>query len=206
MAAEGSVSIAGTAFPIYGDPDDANTYFKAHVAAATWSAASTTTKNQAHVTAARSFDRQGWVGTPTDVITPQNLAWPRVGVTDRNGTAVLDSVIPEDIAEGAWEWALLIVVDPTIASATPGTNTKRTRTRKKVDVIETEEELELFRPTIGKVSRFPTTVQELVGWALAGSGDPVGVFTSGTDVTSGFTESDTDFGFDGTSIDGGSNA
>jgi hypothetical protein len=205
MAVEGSVSIGGASFPIYGLEADANTYFKAHADAAAWAAADSNTKRQAHVTAARSFDRQGWVGTPTDLVTPQGLAWPRIGVTDRNGQAVPDAVIPQDIAEGAWEWALAIVKDPTVTGATPGTNTKRTRTSEQVDVIKVESELELFRPTIGHTARFPTAVQELVGWALDG-GTAVGVYTSGTGVTSSFTTEATDFGFDSTGLDGGANS
>ena len=201
----GTVSIGTGTFNIYGLAADANTYFLAHSNADEWRDASTLTKNRALVTAARSFDRQNWVGTPTDLVTPQDLAWPRTGVTDRNGEAVDPNTTPDDVDEGNWEWALDLVKNGAIADATPGTNTKKTRSSKKVDVITVSTELELFRPTIGETARFPVAVMELIGLFLAG-GDEALAFASGTDVESGFTDSDTDFGFSGIGIDGGANS
>ena len=201
----GTVQIGGSPFDIYGESDDANTYFKAHADGAAWRAAATTDKSRALVTAARSFDRQKWVGEATDPVTPQPLAWPRKNITDRNGQAVLDSVIPPDVLEGNWEWANAILGDTDIANSVPGTNTKKTRTRNKVDVIETEIEVENFKPTIGTTARFPVAVTELIGMFLAGS-DAALVFVSGTDELSQFTTADTDFGFSGVGIDGGSNS
>jgi hypothetical protein len=201
----GTVTISGTTFEIYGLATDANDYFKAHSDAASWTAASTTVKNQALVTAARSFDRQRWAGVATDLVTPQPLAWPRTGLTDREGQPVPSGAIPQDVLEGNWEWALAVVMDGAVAGETPGTNTKRVRTREKVDVIEVESETELFKSTVGQTSRFPTAVMELIGLWLEG-GDASLSFVSGTDVTSGFTTDDTDFGFSSPGADGGSNA
>lgn len=201
----GTVNIGSTAFNVYGEFADANTYMLAHSDAEEWVEADTLTKNKAMVTAARSFDRQRWVGTPTDLVTPQDLAWPRTGITDRNGEAVDPNDTPQDVLEGNWEWALELVKNGAIASQTPGTNTKRARTLKQVDVIKTDVETELFKPTIGQVARFPVAVMELIGLFLSG-GDAVLAFSSGTDVTSGFTTDDTDFGFTGIGIDGGANA
>ncbi len=201
----GTVKIGGTTFDIYGEATAANDYFKAHSNAASWSAADTATKNQALVTSARSFDRQTWAGVATDLVTPQPLAWPRTGLTDREGQAVPTATIPEDVLNASWEWALALVVDGAIAGKQPGTNTKRTRTREKVDVIETESETELFRATIGQTTRFPTAINELIGLWLEG-GDAALSFASGVDVLSSFTTADTDFGFSSPGMDGGANA
>lgn len=201
----GTVGIGGTNFDIYGEATDANNYFKAHSNGDSWRDADTTTKNRALATAARSFDRQTWAGVATDLVTPQPLAWPRTGLTDREGQAVPTDSIPQDVLDANWEWALAIVVDGAVAGKQPGTNTKRTRTREKVDVIETESETELFRATIGQTTRFPTAVNELIGLWLEG-GDAALSFASGTDVLSSFTTADTDFGFVAPGIDGGSNA
>ena len=76
---------------------------------------------------------------------------------------------------------------------------------ERLDVIETESETELFRATIGQTTRFPTAVNELIGLWLEG-GDAALSFASGTDVLSGFTTADTDFGFSSPGLDGGSNA
>lgn len=199
----GTVTIGGTSYEIYDTSTAANNYLKAHSNGAAWVAADTATKNKALVTAARSFDRQLWVGAMTDPVTPQPLAWPRTGIVDRNGQAVADSVIPQDVLEGNWEWALDIVQDASVAGASPGTNTKSTRSREKVDVIEVETETVQFKPTIGETARFPVAVMELIGAFLAGS-DATLALASGTDEVSQFTTSDTDFGFNGIGIDGGS--
>jgi hypothetical protein len=200
----GTVLIGGVTFEIYSTFTLANDYMKGQTDASAWSAADTTAKNQALVTATRSFDRQTWVGTPTDLATPQPIAWPRTGVTDRNGQAVPDSVIPQDVLNGFYEWALDIVGDVDIASQSPGTNTKRVRTKEKVDVIEVEAETELFRATIGQTARFPIDIMEWISIYLSGSGDAGLAFASGTGVTSGFTTDDTDFGFTPNGLDGGS--
>jgi hypothetical protein len=199
----GTVNIGGTQFEIYGAFVDANTYFLANSNAAAWRDADGLTRNRALVTSARSFDRQSWVGDMVDPTTPQPLAWPRTGVTDRNGQA---ATFPQDVIEGSWEWALEIIKNPAVANSTPGSNTKRTRTKDKVDVIEVEAEIEFFKSTLGRGARFSTAVMELVGLFLSSSQGTTLAFVSGTDVDSGFTASDTDFGFDGNGLDGGANA
>jgi hypothetical protein len=199
----GTVTIGSGSFDIYGTAADANTYFLANANAQAWRDAEGLDRNRALVTSARSFDRQSWVGAMVDPTTPQPLAWPRSGVTDRNGQA---DTFPQDVIEGSWEWALEILKNPSVANSTPGSNTKRTRTKEKVDVIEVEAEIEFFKSTLGRGARFSTAVMELVGLFLSSSQGTALAFASGTDVDSGFTTSDTDFGFDGNGLDGGANA
>ena len=200
--AQSTVAIKGTTFTVYGSQDGIDDYMNGHSDSSLWTAATTETKNRARVTAARSFDRQNWVGVPTDPTTPQALQWPRDGVVDAFGQPS-NGVTPDAIEEGNWEWALLIVKNGGVAGATPGTNTKRTRSVKTVDVITVEAELELFKSTIGKVTRFPTAVHELVGIYLSGGNVPLS-FGSGLTEVSVFT--DADFDFSGIGIDGGANA
>ncbi len=196
----GTVAIQGTTFEIYATFDEANDYFKAHANGAAWFAASFDLQLQALVTCSRSFDRQSWVGAATDPVTPQPLAWPRTGVTDRNGQAVLDSIIPQDILNGFWEWVLDTTQDITTTELVPGTNVKATRARDKVDVIESEAETQFFRPTIGQTARFPVAVQEWIQPFLAGAGDATLSFASGTDQETRFSDEATDFGFNGVGL------
>ncbi len=202
--AESSVSIGGVAFTVYGSQVGIDEYMKGHSDAAAWVAADGNTKNRARVTAARSFDRMKWLGTPTDPTTPQALQWPRDGVKDSFGQDT-SGVTPPAIEKGNWEWALELVKNGAIANATPGTNTKRTRTSDQVDVIKVEVETEFFKSTIGRSTRFPVAVQELVQPYLAGSSSRIG-FASGTAEVSVFTTDDLDFGFSGIGMDGGANS
>lgn len=201
------VTFGGTNFTVYGDLAGVNSYLLGHSSkAAAWQALDATGKNRARLTATRSFDRQAWVGTVTDLVTPQPLAWPRTGVTDRNGVAIADNVIPPDILFGFYEWVGDVASVPAITGATPGSNTKAVKSSKKVDVITVSEETQFFRATIGQVARFPTEVLEWIGSyldsAAAGAGELA--YASGLDgVESAFTDAAMDFGFDNTGLDGG---
>jgi len=202
-----TVSINGVAYDIYGTSAGADAYHAANPKADAWRAAGVTDKNRALVEAARSFNRQSWVGDATDPVTPQPLAWPRTGVVDRNGQAVSDAVVPQDVVDASYEWALVILGDADVAAATPGTNTKRTRELKRVEgAVTTDVETELFRPTIGQAGRFPLDILELLAPFLQGASSVGLAYASGTDVSSGFTTADRDFGFSEPGLDGGSNS
>ena len=47
--------------------------------------------------------RPTWTGTPTT--TTQRLPWPRVGMYDRNGNAIGDMIVPQDLKEATAELA-----------------------------------------------------------------------------------------------------
>lgn len=173
--------------------------------AATWSAASSDDQKRAQIAATRVLDRQHWLGSPTEPISKvdpqpagtQPLAWPRSGITDREGAAVADSVIPQDVL-----YAYAEIVGALLASSefenqpSSGSNLKRDRLRQKVDVVEEETEKEYFSATLRSATRWPTAIQELLGPFLdhqIGGG----AFAFGTSVESAFTTERTDWGFTG---------
>jgi len=179
----GTVSIAGKTFDIYGEhlTDDsgppvvesASTYFAASLNASAWNDATLDDQARALVTAGRIFDKQLWVGTPTDPDTPQPLAWPRTGVPDCDGIAATTTDIPMKIVEGSYELALAILADAAVQTQTnTGSNTKRVLARKKVGDLEVEDETEYFSPTNSGANagtRFPTQVQELIKCYVGGT-------------------------------------
>jgi len=189
----GTVSISGKTFNIYGEhlSDDAGppavpsakTYFSASLNATAWTGASQTTQAQALVTATRILDKQSWVGSPTDPAT-QPLAWPRTGVTDRNGQTVADDEVPPAIYLATYELALAILQDAAVQTAkNTGSSVKRNRNREKVGELEVETDVEYFSANVnGGTTRFPTSVQEYIKQFLAGLA--VGALASGTDICS----------------------
>lgn len=54
-------------------------------------------------TAAYYRARRQWTGSPAT--TTQRLAWPRIGMFDRNGNAIPSNVIPQDLKEALAEFA-----------------------------------------------------------------------------------------------------
>lgn len=149
------------------------------------------------VTVTRLFERTAWVGTPTDLVTPQPLAWPRTGVVDRNGQAVADSVLPSDVEDGFLEMCVFLDTDTTglaaLLTGTVGSNVKRTRTKRKVGDLETEDEQENFLGT-GRGSgiqapRWPDSVLGFLKPFLSSQGSTVGAPTvSGTGQKSAFQD------------------
>ena len=168
-----TVSLSGNAYEIYGTEAALKIYFAAglNAAAVAYAAASSTDHKKAMVTAARMFNRTGWVGEMTDPTTPQALAWPRTGVSDAEGNAISSSVIPTEIEEGSYELAgaLLVSANTIEASDTSGSNVRRALTTKIVGPIETTAETEYFKPTDLTSGRYPLPVHELVSFALSGA-------------------------------------
>lgn len=179
----GTVSIAGKTFDIYGEhlSDDpgppvvvsAATYFAGSLYAASWNAASLDDQARSLVSAGRIFDKQLWVGSITDTVTPQPLAWPRTGVPACDGIEVLPAVTPERVNFGSYELALAILTSAQVqAEANTGSNTKRVLARKKVGDLETEDEVEYFSATNAgpnAATRFPTPVQEYISCFIGGT-------------------------------------
>ena len=156
-----TVTIQGVSYSIYGTLANANSYFYASINASGWNAASQTSKLQSLVTAARMLDRQKWQSART--VVGQALAFPRTGLTDRNGEAVLSTDVPLGITAGEYELSNQLLIDATVETdVSSGSNTSRQLTRDKVGDLETERETAYFRPTLTTSSRFPTVVHELV--------------------------------------------
>lgn len=166
----------------YIDEADADAYFDGSLSRDDWSVLDTDVKERALITATRMLDRQKWAGTKTDP--DQALAWPRTGLTDRDGNELDSATVPQAIKDAQAELALSLYLDPQVQTNTgTGLNTKRLKAGSA--------EIEYFRPT--RNARFPTIIQELVGLYLQGSAALVVPAAYGTDETSSFT-SDVGYG------------
>lgn len=154
-----TITISAVNYSVYGITSDAlldaNNYFAARLGAAQWTAASTATRQQALVTAARMMDRRAsFSGART--VESQALAWPRDGAT-KCGAAVLDGTVPDDIALAEFELALALLVDAEIQNAANnGSNVESVKAGSAA--------VSFFVPTAtsGDATIFPTTVMELV--------------------------------------------
>lgn len=176
-----TITIGSNAYEVYADVSEADEYFAAAIHAANWTAAETTTKQQALVTATRMFDRTCWQGEKTDEGS-QPLSWPRSGLTDSDGNAIPDIIVPDFIINGFFELALSLVDGSTVqTNATPGA--QGLQIIKAGSVM-----LQYFRGAESlqaQQDRFPLPVMEYVGAYLCGANFALtGVATgasSGTD-------------------------
>ena len=126
MANPDTITIGTDTFDVYGPQADANTYFNGKLNRGVWSAAGSSDKDRALISASRLLDLEPWQGTPTDLLTPQPLAWPRTGVLDKNGSAVGTTEFPDDLLAGYYELAQEILANPALDEAADGdSNIKR---------------------------------------------------------------------------------
>jgi len=88
----------------YATLEEANAYFATRLHSGLWGATNPTDRNNSLIVATRIIDRLNFVGDKTDVITPQELEFPRGG----------DVNVPSDIKNASYEiaFALLDGVDP----------------------------------------------------------------------------------------------
>jgi hypothetical protein len=133
----------------------ATAYFADAIHAAAWSAADSTTKDQALVTATRTLDRSAWAGTKT--LNTQPLEWPRSGASDRDGNTLADDDIPTEIREGTYEMAIVLVQN---SGAQAGSPSVRTISTGKTSVT-------FANPTARSSDPFPAIVCQLVCPLLA---------------------------------------
>lgn len=179
MASPDTITIGADTFDVYASVADGNTYFNGKLDREIWAAASAGTKERAIISATRLFDLEGWQGAPTDLLTPQAIAWPRTGVSDKNNSLVADSAFPADLLAGFFELAQAIIADPALdQSANQDSNIKRVT----ADVVN----VSFFRPVAG--SRFPTQVHNFISQFLDSGGSSVGGNAYGTDYESAFEE------------------
>ena len=91
----------------YATVDEANTYFVDRLDALAWTAADSTSKAQALVTASSMLDNLQWVGTA--ISEDQPLAWPRNGeyFDPKAGTSISleNTVVPTRIIKATYELA-----------------------------------------------------------------------------------------------------
>lgn len=158
---------------------DASTYFKLAIHADAWFSASSVDKEKALATATRSLDRQDWQGEKYQEAPTQGLEFPRSGLVDKNGVAVDETTVPDEIIDATCEYGLALIEDASIQDqSSTGSNIKK--------LVAGSAEIEYFRGTIGQ--RFSTIIFELIGLWLAGNSSYSGPFVSGADNESGFSD------------------
>jgi len=178
MANPDVITIGTTDYDVYGPRVDADTYFNGKLNRSTWANAAGSDKDRALVSATRTLDQQLWEGLPTDLVTPQVLAWPRTGVTDKNNQAVADSAFPTDLLNGYYELAQQILDDPALDEAANQDSNIKSVTADVVNV-------RFFRPVTGSI--LPTSVFNWIKQFLGSNTSNIGGFATGTDQCSGFT-------------------
>lgn len=164
-----TVNVSGVSVDVYGSINE----LKAYAAGVLLPAGVTFTSDNDRlkrllVTTTRLFERTAWEGEPTDLATPQPLAWPRTGVTDGNGQAVDPGTVPPAVFDGFFEMAVFLDTDTTglaaLLTGSSGSNVRRTRTRRKVGELETEDEQENFVGTRHGPNRRPVWPDSVLGF------------------------------------------
>ena len=157
------------------------TYLEGSINTTSWDAASDDEKNRFLVSATRMIDRQEWVGEK--VVASQALDWHfRSGVTDQDGNEVADDAVPGFIEDGTCELANAFASDSSIQeSADTGDNTKSLKAGSA--------SIEFFATEISG-TKFPTIIQELLGFYLEGADISDANYFGNTDATSEFDPHD----------------
>lgn len=156
-----TVTIGAVMYDVYADVADADLYLAADFSrAAPWDALSTDEKGQALVTSTRRFDRLQWLGTITDILTPQPLEFPRDGLVDCDDVALPDGTTPQDVIDASILFAADIAVTPSLDDdSSTSSNIKR--------VVAGSVEVEFFRASGGVI--LPKSVFEMVSCFLSGN-------------------------------------
>ena len=156
----------------------AGTYFALAIHASAWSSASNTEKEQSLATATRSLDRQKWLGDKYEDAPTQLLEFPRSGLIDKNGDAVDETTVPQEILDATCEYALGLLNNPALQNdSNTDSNIKK--------LVAGSAEIEYIRGTSGP--RFPTILNELIGIWLTSAFNYSGPFISGADNETSFS-------------------
>ncbi len=149
--------------------------------AAAWAALDVPTKESRLVESTRRLDRFTWIGEKTDPIPTQTTEFPRTGLTDKNGLAVPEATVPQEVEDAT----IIQAGDIVLSGDSPDEgSTADNNKRLKAGSVE----IERFRPVDGK--KLADNLIELVGIFLSGatSGIAVGALASGTDAVSSFCD------------------
>ena len=177
MANPDTITLGTDSFDVYGPLADATAYFNGKLNRTSWTGTEGDTRKRSLISASRMLDLINWKGSPTDLDTPQPLAWPRTGVTDKNGSVIVDTVFPTDLLRGYYELAQVIIDNPSLDEESDQGSNIRSVTADVVNVS-------FFRPVSG--TRFPTVVHNFLKQFMNISGSSVGGFSYGTDEASVF--------------------
>ncbi len=96
------------------------TYHDDSLHGAPWRGLSSDDKERAAITATRMLDRERWRGAQTS--SSQDLAFLRTDITNREGTAVADTVIPPELLAAHSELCNELAVNPGVQTGSTGDN------------------------------------------------------------------------------------
>lgn len=167
-----TITIGSVTYTVYSDVSDADDYFNGSSQFSDWDALTTAEKQRGLVSSTRLLERQTWQGSKTS--SSQDLAWPRTGVTDRDGEAVDSATIPAEIIEASQLLALDIALGQSVESST---TTEDLNKRIKAGSVE----IEKFRADKETITRFPLDVTELLSPFLSSNVSVAGSLSFGTD-------------------------
>lgn len=129
----------------------ATTYFNDSIRALDWEVIDSEKKDQLLITATRMIDRQRWQGAKTSEA--QALAFPRTGLTDKEGNAVDSGSVPQAVIEAQAELAFALNNDASLET--------KADTGSNIDQVKAGPVAVSFkRPKSG--TRFPVIVHELL--------------------------------------------
>jgi hypothetical protein len=167
-----TVTISTITYTVYANVATADDYFNASTQFSDWDALTDDEKARGLVSSTRLIDRQKWLGEKTDPL--QELAFPRTGLTDCDGTAIDEDTIPDAVIDAS----ILLALDLATGSgvATSATTEDLTKRLKAGSV-----EIEKFRADQTTVTRFPLPIMELLGCFMSGSITVAGSLDYGTD-------------------------
>ena len=185
MSTVEQITISGNTYDVYGTSAELKAYMAGRLNADAFDDATSKDRSKAHVEATRWMDREKWQGSRTDIVTPQPLAHPRVGLVNCDGEAQPTATLAEGICEATFELVLKVLENPSIASGTStGSNIRRAKAGSA--------EVEFFQPgrdaSGSRGTIFPTEAHKLIRCYLGGGG--LGIIATGTDGESSFTECD----------------
>lgn len=102
----------------------------------TWGALTNTQKENALMWGARVIDQRArWRGVRANEV--QAMAWPRIGVLDRDGYTIADDVVPLQVQQANVEMAFHLITEDVDPSA-PGAGSAGGIKRLKAAVLEIE--------------------------------------------------------------------
>lgn len=123
-------TVGGASSNSYSTLTEANDYHEGRLHNDDWDEAPPETKTKALIWATKLIDMYMSFNGAV-VYSDQALSWPRIGITDRNGIAILSDVIPADIKDATAELAYhLLDSDRTTDPDSAGLSSLR------IDVIE----------------------------------------------------------------------
>lgn len=156
-----TVTINGTDYTVYQDVAQADEYLQGDYRLfGSWSGLTADQKAMALVSSTRWIDRQSWQGEK--VSDTQELEFGRTGLRDKNGNEVTPQQSLDLVSEASIILAADIALDPQLTSQqSSGSNIRRLRAGSA--------SIEYFQPTLGRTTKFPAAVHDLIGLWLQSS-------------------------------------